>query len=213
MKNLIFFLILLFIMEGGAFAMKEIKLPEPSLKGKMPLETAIYKRRSVRSYTSKDLTLNQLSQLLWAAQGITEKKLGLRSAPSAGALYPMTVYLVKKSGVFEYVPAKHILRQIYSEDMRENLATAALGQGSIARAPVVLVIMADKKITESTYGSRTDAYIALEAGHIAQNILLQATAIGLAGVPIGAFYDSKVKNLLNLGKDPVYIIPIGYAAP
>jgi SagB-type dehydrogenase family enzyme len=202
---------LFLIAEGGAFTMKDIKLPEPGLKGKISLESAIYKRRSVRSYANKDLTLNQISQLLWAAQGITDKQNGFRSAPSAGALYPITIYVVKKDGLFEYIPQTHSVRMIVSNDLRNNLFSAALGQGTISEAPIDIVITADYRITESKYGSRADRYVALEAGHIAQNVLLQATALGLAGVPIGAFYDNQVKGALYLEKDPIYIIPIGYA--
>jgi len=211
MKKLLSILLLILIVKGGVIAMNDIKLPNPDIKGKMPLETAISKRRSVRSYAEKDLTLGQISQLLWAAQGITDKKNGFRSAPSAGALYPITVYIVKNDGLFEYIPKTHSLRMIMNKDLRNNLASAALGQGSVSEAAVDFVIAADFRITETRYGSRADKYVWLEAGHIAQNILLEATALGLAGVPVGAFYDNKVKDALYLDKEPLYMVPIGHA--
>jgi len=209
-KQLLILLLILSLVKGGVFAVKETKLPQPDLKGKMTLEAAINKRRSVRSYASKDLTLAQTSQLLWAAQGITDKRNSFRSAPSAGALYPITVYLLNKDGLFEYIPESHSIKEIVTKDLRSGLASAALGQESISEAPIDIVITADYRITQSKYGSRTDRYVWLEGGHVAQNILLQATALGLAGVPIGAFYDNKVKNVLYLDKEPLYIIPIGY---
>jgi len=211
MKKLIIFFLLIIMTKGGAFAMQDIKLPEPTLKGKMTLETAIQKRRSVRSFVDKDLTLSQISQILWAAQGITDKVNGFRSAPSAGALYPITVLIVKKDGFFEYVPDNHSLKQLSVSDLRIGLSGAALDQESVKEAPVDIVIAADFRITESKYGSRSERYVALEAGHIAQNILLEATALGLGGVPIGAFYNDKVKEALSIEKDPLYILPIGYS--
>lgn len=192
---------------------KEILLPEPGFKGKMSVEQAISQRRSKRRFTSQDLTLEQISQLLWSAQGITEKYMGFRAAASAGALYPMEIYLISKDGVFHYLPKGHKLEQISQEDLRSGLAASALGQSSIAQAPVDIVIAAVYERVTSRYGLRGRRYTEIEVGHIAQNIHLQAVALGLASVPIGAFDDRAIKRLLRLLKDeqPLYIIPVGYS--
>jgi SagB-type dehydrogenase family enzyme len=208
-KLLSIFLLILFA-TGGVLAVSDIKLPNPDTIGKMPLETAIYQRRSIRSFTDKDLSMEQISQLLWAAQGITDKKSGFRSAPSAGALYPITIYLAKNDGLFEYIPKTHSIRMISDKDLRGNLASASLGQRSVSQAAVDIIITANYKITQKKYGSRMDMYVWLETGHIAQNVLLQAVALGLASVPIGVFNDSQVKSVIKT-KDPLYILPIGYS--
>ena len=190
--------------------MADIKLPNPDTIGRMPLETAIYQRRSIRNFLEKDLSMEQISQLLWAAQGITDKKSGFRSAPSAGALYPITIYLAKNDGLFEYIPKTHSIRMISDKDLRGSLASASMGQRSVSQAAVDIIITANYKITQTKYGSRMDMYVWLEAGHIAQNVLLQAVALGLASVPIGVFNDSQVKSTIKT-KDPLYILPIGYS--
>ena len=194
-------------------AKEEIKLPAPKLKGTLSVEEAIYKRRSKRDFLPKDLSLEQISQLCFSAQGITEKSWGLRAAPSAGALYPLEIYLVKSDGVFHYIPEEHKLLSIVKGDRRDELAAAALGQSFIAEAPVDIVITAVYQRTRGKYGTRAERYVHIEAGHAAQNIHLQAVALGLGSVPIGAFFDEAVKSVLNLPKDhePIYIIPVGYA--
>lgn len=199
------------LLKGGVLAVKDIKLPDPDTKGKMPLETAMHLRRSARSFVDKSLTIKQVSQLLWAAQGITDDTNGFRSAPSAGALYPLTLYVAKNDGCFEYVPETHSMRMVSNKDMRDGLASAALGQSSISEAAADIVITADYRITELKYGGRAERYVLLEAGHAAQNILLEAAALGLSGVPVGAFNDNKIKEVINTEKDPVYIVPVGYA--
>ncbi len=190
---------------------KEIKLPGPIKKGTMPLEESLLKRRSKRNFKDKDLTLEQISQLLWAAQGVTDSR-GYRTAPSAGALYPLEVYIVKSDGVFHYEPLDHKLITIVSEDRRDNLSLAALGQSFIAKAPLDIVIAAVYGRTKIRYGGRTDRYVHMEAGHAAQNIHLQAVALGLGSVPVGAFWDDRVSKALDLPSDhkPLYIIPVGY---
>ncbi|MCM8757583.1 MAG: SagB/ThcOx family dehydrogenase [Candidatus Omnitrophica bacterium] len=193
---------------------KEINLPPPSKEGKISLEEAIYKRRSIRNFSSKDLDLNQIGQLLWSAQGITHQKYGFsfRSAPSAGALYPMEIYILKKDGLFHYLPHKHSLEVISEKDLRRELTVASWGQKSVEEAPLDIVICAVYQRVTKKYGQRGIRYVHMEAGHIAQNIHLQAVALGLGSVPIGAFDDEQIKDILCLPKDlePLYIIPVGY---
>lgn len=193
---------------------KEIQLPVPIQKGEMPLEDAISKRRSQREFMPKDLDWAQIGQLLWAAQGITAKKWGceFRSAPSAGALYPMEIYVVNKQGLFHYLPSCHKLEVLSQKDLRHSLAGAAWGQEPVRKAPVDIVICAVYERVTRKYGKRGTRYAHIEAGHVAQNIHLQAVALGLGSVPIGAFSDEEIKNVLSLPPDyePLYIIPVGY---
>ena len=191
--------------------MKEIKLPEPTLKGDVSLEEAIVKRRSVRSYSSKDLTEEEISRIVWAAQGITSKR-GFRVAPSAGALFPLEIYVVKKQGLFYYVPHEHKLMEKQRGDLRQKLAEAAYGQIFIAEAPVNIVICAVYERVTKRYGERGVRYTHIEVGHAAQNVHLEAVALGLSSVPIGAFSDSAVSKLLGLPSEerPLYIIPVGH---
>lgn len=210
-------------MSMGDMAMakeREILLPQPIIKGKVSLEEAILKRRSQRSFIQKDLSLEQISQLLWAAQGVTVKQAGynLRAAPSAGALYPMEIYLINKDGLFHYLPEGHKLEVLGHKDLRNDLCSSALGQDSVAKAALDIVICAVYNRVAGKYGQRGIKYTHIEAGHIAQNIHLQAVALDLASVPVGAFSDEEVKKVLNLPKDqePLYIIPVGkvkYDAP
>ncbi len=191
---------------------KEIKLPEPKIKGNVSVEETLNKRRSVREFKKDNLSLEQLSQLLWAAQGITEKRRGFRTAPSAGALYPMEVYLLTPDGFYHYIPASHSLVIIDQKDLRHSLSEAALSQDSVAQAGADFVICAVYNRITVRYGERGIRYTHIEAGHIAQNIHLQAIALGLGSVPIGAFDDGAVKELLDLPEDcePLYITPVGY---
>jgi SagB-type dehydrogenase family enzyme len=193
-------------------ARKQVKLPDPKLVGKMTLEESLARRRSERSFLPNELTLEQISQLLWAAQGITEKNWGFRTAPSSGALYPLTIYVAKKDGVFQYIPDGHKLVEVSTEDKRASLVRASLGQSYIAEAPLVLVVAGNFRISEAKYGQRAYRYMSMEIGHVGQNILLQAVAMGLVGVGIGAFWDDVVAKSLELPEtqDPFYVIPIGY---
>lgn len=193
-----------------------VKLPDPRLKGSISLEEAIFKRRSVRDYSGKPLMLEQVSQLLWSAQGITGKA-GERTAPSAGALYPLEVYLIAgdvvslSPGVYIYHPGRHELIKVSTKDIRGELAAAALGQGCVKEGAVSIVIAAVYERTTGKYGDRGVRYVHMEAGHAAQNIYLQATALDLGAVVIGAFYDDKVKEILGLSGEerPLYIMPVG----
>lgn len=197
--------------------LKELKLPEPSLKGKKSFEEVLFRRRSVRNFKSEILSIEEISQLLWSAQGITEKNWGLRTAPSAGALYPLEIYAVVgnvkdlDAGVYKYNTEKHSLIKTLDGDRRRELYNSALQQESILQAPVSFIIAALFQRTAIKYGQRAERYVWIEVGHAAQNLLLQATALDLGAVPIGAFYDDKVKKALNLNKDeePLYIIPVG----
>ena len=211
-------LISITVIDIGSKAMAKddlIQLPKPIIKSKVSLEEAILKRRSKRSFTQEELTTGQMSQLLWAAQGITEKKanFSLRAAPSAGALYPMEIYALTKDGLFHYFPEKHTLKLVEKKDLRKTLASASFGQSPVSQAPLDIVICAVYSRVTSKYGQRGRRYTDIEAGHIAQNIHLEAVSLGLGSVPIGAFDDKKVKSVLTLPKDeePLYIIPVGYA--
>jgi SagB-type dehydrogenase family enzyme len=189
-----------------------IDLPAPSLKGTLTLEEALAKRRSVRQFSAVALTMEELGQLLWAAQGITHPA-GLRTAPSAGALYPLEIYAVTPDGAYHYEPQGHRLALQDPGDLRNALCDAALQQGAVRQAPAVIVIAAVYARTAEKYGEeRSPRYVHLEAGHAAQNILLQAIALKLGAVPIGAFYDDQVKKTLALPNDqqPLYLIPAGH---
>ncbi|MBO8174203.1 MAG: SagB/ThcOx family dehydrogenase [Thermococcus sp.] len=194
---------------------EEIMLPEPKLKGDISVEEAIAKRRSIRYYKDKPLTLEQLSQLLWAAQGITEEKRKFRAAPSAGATYPFEIYVVVgnveglEPGIYHYDPFKHSLTLIKEGDYRKQLQAAALNQQWVGKAAIDIVLVAFYERTTKYYGERGYRYVYMEAGHIGQNIYLQATALGLGTVAVGAFYDEEVAKILETDGDPVYIFPVG----
>lgn len=191
---------------------EEMMLPEPSTEGNNSLEGAIKNRRSVRDFQDKKLSLEEISQLLWAAQGITEETTGYRAAPSAGALYPLELFIFKEDGLFHYIPQDHKIEKMESKDLRVELMQCALFQEFIAEAPINIVITSVNERTTQKYGERGIKYVHMEAGHAAQNILLQATALGLGAVPVGAFDNKCLLNLLNLtdGYTPLYIIPVGY---
>lgn len=214
-KTLSPFIVLLFFV-FDIFAETIISLPKPKQKSHISLEETLSKRRSVREYSSEALTISEVSQLLWAAQGITDGRNG-RTAPSAGALYPLFVYLVAGNvknlgaGIYKYEPYKHQLLKIKDGDTRDSLAKASLGQPWVREAPVSMVITAIYEITTRKYGERGVRYVHIEVGHVAQNILLQATALDLGAVPVGAFNDPEIRKILNLkeNENPLYIIPIG----
>ena len=196
--------------EGG-----EMKnLPKPVLKGRMSVEEAVRLRRSVRSFKSDRLSLEQISQLCWVAQGVTDEKRGFRSAPSAGATYPLELYLLTADGVFRYLPERHALEQMADTDRREELARAALNQRFVAQAPAVFVFTAVLEGTARRYGRRAARYVHMEVGHASQNIHIQAVALGLGSVPVGAFDDEAVTDTLELagGEVPLYIVPVGVPA-
>lgn len=190
---------------------EEIALPPPTLEGKMSLEEVMEKRRSVRSFSPSPLPLGTIGQILWAGQGVTEKFRGFRTAPSAGALFPCHLYALLPQGVFKYVPPEHKLISWLKDDKRSDLAKASLAQMFIEEAPLVIVVTAEMSKTMTRYGLRAPRYVYMEIGHIGQNIQLQAVALGLDSVCIGAFNDGEVKQILALPliEDPFYIIPVG----
>ncbi|MDI6869475.1 MAG: SagB/ThcOx family dehydrogenase [Coprothermobacterota bacterium] len=190
---------------------EEISLPPPVLKGEFTLEEVLKARRSVRDFKEKDLSLSQVGQLLWAAQGITSPD-GKRTAPSAGALYPLEVYYFFKDGWGHYNPEKHVLEILGKEDKRQDLARASFNQSWIAEAPGVFVIVGFVERTAKKYGERAERYVILEAGHACQNLLLQAVALGLGGTSVGAFSDEEIKKILGVDALLLYVVPVGYPA-
>ncbi len=193
----------------------EVKLPEPRHDSGVSIEETLLKRRSVRDYTGEPLTLQEVSQLLWAAQGITDPR-GFRTAPSAGALYPLETYLIVgdvenlTQGVYRYEPATHKLVRVLDSDLRAELASAA-GQPWVKEGAINIVFTAIYERTTRKYGDRGIRYVHMEVGHAAQNVYLQAVALSLGTVGIGAFGDDQVKEILNLPKDehPLYIMSVG----
>lgn len=194
----------------------EIKLPEPKTQGRMSVEEAIFKRKSIRRYKDKPLTLEELSQVLWAAHGINAW--GKRTSPSAGARYPFEVYAVVgdvdglEPGLYHYDGKRHVLELIRKGDLRKELAQACLGQKCVATAPVNIVVVAHYERTTSRYGERGIRYVHIDAGHMGQNIYLQATSLGLGTVAVGAFHDDEVKEVLGVEGKPLYIFPFGKPA-
>ncbi len=182
------------------------------MTGVVSLEEVLAARRSERDFTPEPLDLDDLSHLLWSAQGITEPDGNGRAAPSAGGTYPLELYVVDHLGLYHYLPAGHSLEVLGEDDLRPALAEAALGQQHVADAPAVVVITAVFARTEERYGERAERYVYLEAGHAAQNVLLQAVALDLGAVPVGAFHDEDVRRLLGLPADhiPLYLIPVGH---
>lgn len=193
-----------------------IELPGPRYDSDISIEQTLLQRRSIRSYTGEPLTLQEISQLLWAAQGVTSPG-GFRTAPSAGALYPLQVYLLAgdvqdlTTGLYQYRPDKHQLVKVIDDDMRTELCDAALMQSCVKDGAVVLVFTGVYERTINKYGDRGIRYVHIEVGHAAENLYLQATAMGLGAVTVGAFHDEQVAKLLNLPPDehPLYIIPVG----
>lgn len=199
---------------GGT--LQEMQLPEPGRTGPVSLEEAIQSRRSIRDFRATALDLAQVSQVLWAAQGITDAD-GYRSAPSAGALYPLEVFLVAgaveelPAGVYRYDPRRHALTPVASGDRRRELAAAAGGQDWIAAAPAAVVLTGVFSRTAGRYGERGTRYVHMEVGHAAQNVYLQAEALGLGTTMVGAFRDQQVAETIGADSDewPLGILPIG----
>jgi len=193
-----------------------IALPEPVRDSDTSVEEALLGRRSVRSFSGRALTPAQLGQLLWAGQGITDPT-GKRTAPSAGALYPLELYAVIGNvegiapGVYKYKPKAHELAKVLDGDSRKALAQAALNQPSVSQGALDIVIAAVYERVTGKYGERGIRYVHIEAGHAAENICLEAVALKLGTVTIGAFEDDKVKKALSLPDDevPLYILPVG----
>ena len=199
--------------------MERVQLVPPQHRSDTSVEEALFNRRSVREYTGEALTLAEVSQLLWAAQGTTDRK-GFRSAPSAGALYPLEVYLVVgdvtglSPGVYRYAPDEHEILRVAPEDRRDQLARAAGDQEWVKEAVVDLVFTAVPERTTSKYGDRGIRYVHMEAGHAAQNVYLQAETLGLGVTVIGAFDDDRVHEIVaaSAEEQPLYVISVGRKA-
>jgi SagB-type dehydrogenase family enzyme len=192
----------------------DIPLSKPKFKGELSLEETIFKRESVRRFSDKGIEIEKISQLLWVAQG---KNISKRTVPSAGAIYPLEIYVfIKKKGLYHYDIRKRILKMEIEEGANENLLTEltqyALNQNFIFEAPLNIIICVDFQKIMRGYGERGKRYALIEVGHCAQNIHLEAVALNLGSVPIGAFRDKEISKLLGLpdNLDPIYIIPIGY---
>lgn len=193
-----------------------IELPEPLTRGTMSVEEALTLRRSIRSYSDDPLEMNELAQLLWAAQGITNER-GFRTAPSAGATFPLEVFVVANNvndlpvGIYRYHPHDHVLELLREENVASPLFRACLSQSMIMDGGAVLVLAAVFDRTTSRYGQRGERYVHNEIGHVGQNIHLQAAALDLGTVVIGAYRDDEVEDILQLGEDyrVLYLMPVG----
>ena len=193
-----------------------MKLPPPCLNGAVPLEQTLLTRRSIRTYSREPLIVEELAQLLWAAQGITHPQ-RYRTAPSAGALYPLELYAVVghvvglPAGLYRYRCIEHALELKSNRDLRPELCRAALNQRTVERAPVTFLMTAVYDRMTGKYGSRGVRYVDMEAGHAAQNLSLQVVALDLKAVVIGAFHDHEIKQAAGLPADeePLYLIPVG----
>ena len=193
-----------------------VQLVDPIRAGEMSLESAMSARRSVREYDQTPLTVAEVSQLLWAAQGVTSPR-GFRTAPSAGALYPLLVHIVvgqvdgMEQGVYNYCPAEHDMVRVAEGDRRLDLATAAYDQEQVQHAAVVIALSAAYERIVQKYGQRGVPYTHMEAGMAAENVHLQAAALGLGTVIMGAFDDDRVRELIELGinEKPLVLMPVG----
>lgn len=191
-----------------------ISLPEVPSTGTVSVEEAIWRRRSIRQYAPEVPTSDAVSRLLWAAQGVTEPVFGLRSAPSAGATYPLEVFLATSGYLARYEPVKHCLVITMRKDIRKELSGAALSQKCIAQAPLVFIFAADVSRTAARYGDRAERYVHIEVGCASENLMLEAAALGLGSVAVGAYHDDKVSKVLELPEDwePYLIVPVGVPA-
>jgi SagB-type dehydrogenase family enzyme len=211
--------------DSGPAAVKTVKLPAPALDGSVSAEKCLAQRRSVRTYADQPLTLAEVSQLLWAAYGITKPvpdlpqlRGGIRTAPSAGALYPLELYVVAGNvtglapGVYRYRPETHDLILVLAGDRRPALFGAATSQTCVRDAPALIVYSAVFSRNTNKYGPRgRERYVCMDLGHSAENVYLQCGTLGLGTCAIGAFADDKLKSAMRMPKDeePLYIMPVG----
>jgi SagB-type dehydrogenase family enzyme len=188
-----------------------VPLPSPTTTGTISLEKAIGKRRSLRAFRPDPLPMATIGQLLWAGQGVTSPD-GKRAAPSAGALYPLELYVVTPKQVMHYLPDGHRTETRAVSDLRPGLKAAAVGQATVATAPVVIVVAAAPGRLSHRYGAQAEEFVQIEVGHASQNILLQAAALGLAAVPVGSLDSSRAADTLALPSDQTvpYLIPVGH---
>lgn len=200
-----------------------IPLPSPVLKGPVSVEEAIKERRTRRSFSSDPLTIKEWGQILWAAQGITsDEGIKKRAAPSAGALFPLDIYLIlgenasapPGTGVFHYLPDQHALRCLSNKDFTKKAADVSLRQYWMAQAPGMILITAEYPRITRKYDNRGIRYAHIEAGHVAQNCFLQAESLRLNVGIVGAFEDNSLMELLPIlkGHEPILILPVGRKA-
>ena len=195
---------------------EHIKLPNPRIMGEQSVEMLFKQRRSVRSYQKSPLNLAEVGQLLWSAQGVSDAQ-GLRTAPSAGALYPLKLFVVVgdvnelSPGIYQYNPKDHSLLKTANGDLRKSLKKAALDQTCVGDAAIIFVFTAIYQRTTWKYGKRGVRYVHMEVGHAGQNLFLQAEGLGLGTVVVGAFDDDEVREVLNLDTDvqPLSLMPVG----
>lgn len=202
--------------ERRNFIGNRIELPVPNESSDISVEEALLQRRSIRQYSQEPLKLQEVSQLLWSAQGVTNER-GYRTAPSAGATFPLQLYIVAGNvegldkGVYLYDPDSHSLGQVEKQDVQPELHSAALRQSPVLNAPILLVFTAIYDRTTGHYGERGIRYVHNEVGHAAQNVHLQVISMEMGTVVIGAFRDNAVKEIMNLpeNEEPLYIMPVG----
>ena len=197
--------------EGGESNVM-MKLKNVEVERGSALVRALAGRRSVRSFSGREVGIEAIGELVWAAQGVSSAR-GYRTAPSAGALYPLETYVATREGVYQYVPREHALVVRGTNDVRGALARAAYGQSFVGRAPVVVIFTAVYERETVKYGARGVMYTHMEVGHAAQNLMLRAVELGLGTVAVGAFEERGVREAVGLGREetPVYLIPVGYA--
>lgn len=189
-----------------------VTLPKPQTNGQYSLEEALAKRRSVNQFTEIPLALEQIGQLCWAGQGITDPNRGLRTAPSAGALYPIKLYVLLPDGLFIYDPARHELKLMIGGDLRNAVFNSSFNQRFIQKAPCIFIIAGNPKIIEAKYRNRGEKFTSLEAGHIAENIELQAVTLGLGSIPVGVFDAKTIAQICKMPEtyEVFYLMPIGH---
>ena len=193
-----------------------VALPKPDTTGRIPLEQAIARRRSVREYAPGALTLTEASQLMWVAQGITGPA-GKRATPSARAVYPLQVWLVANDvtglapGIYRYEPKEHALALVTPGDPRASVAAAARGQASIQHAAAVVAVAGDSALAAAKFGGNAARWLGMEAGFVVQDVYLEATVLGLGTVMVGGFDESAAGRALGLppGWEALALMPVG----
>ena len=194
-----------------------ISLTNPRFTGEISLEKSISQRRSVRSYSGESVSFDEVSQILWAAHGITDDTNELRAAPSAGALYPLSTYVAVSNvenitpGVYRYSPKDHEIQLVRRGDVNKEIYENALMQPATVESALIVIFAADYGITKARYGGRAERYVHMEAGHAGQNLYLQAETLGLGTVAIGAFDDKGIAKATGIieGETPLYLFPVG----
>ncbi|MCC7424758.1 MAG: SagB/ThcOx family dehydrogenase [Planctomycetaceae bacterium] len=200
-------------MSTTLFPQRIVPLPPAIHSGGKPLHEVLSQRRSCRTFRRRHLSPTELSQLCWAAQGVTSTE-GARTSPSAGGLFPVTVLVATEEGLFEYLPRKHALWERQTGDMRTSLQRVAFDQPFLSHAAATFILAIDIGVTAAEYSRLAQRYCDIEVGHVSQNLLLEATSLGLGCVPVGLFDENLLRSALNLGSklEPVYLLPVGEPA-